>query len=44
MEGSYVEYKGVAENPEKAMNDINQELKNILNEKIEAMNKIFSYA
>lgn len=34
MEGSYVEYKGVAENPEKVMNEINAELKNILNEKI----------
>lgn len=39
-----MEYKGVAENPEKAMNDINAELKNIINEKIQAENKVYSYA
>ena len=38
-----MEYKGKAENPEKTMEELNNHLKNIIAEKIEAVNKLYSY-
>jgi len=39
-----VEYKGVVDNAEKALADINGELRIILEQKIEAVNKVYSWA
>lgn len=43
LDGPYVEYKGVAENQEKVVQDLNNELQNIIGEKIEANSKLYSY-
>ena len=43
-DGPYVEYKGVVDNAEKTVADVNAELKNILAQNIEAVNKVYSWA
>ena len=38
-----MEYKGKAENPEKTIEELNNQLKNIIAEKLETVTKLYSY-